>query len=161
MGTPDDLDMIVGTAQLDTVYLFVAGEFNLYDHYKVEEQGEAAVLKAAGLLKANTKVIKSDFSELKVKVWDTDKKLAPQLANALMEKLNAIHQSVQNETNVAVLNNLKASREKITFEIDSLTNSRNMHMITALLYFIRTLGSICGLPTNSKTCPLQNVFIGG
>ena len=29
MGTPDDLDMIVGTAQLDTVYIAVAEEFDL------------------------------------------------------------------------------------------------------------------------------------
>jgi hypothetical protein len=78
-------------------------------------------------------VIKSDFSELKVKVWDIDKSLAPQLANAIMEKLNAIHQSLQNESNVTALNNLKAGREKITFETDSLTNSLQYDSANALL----------------------------
>jgi uncharacterized protein involved in exopolysaccharide biosynthesis len=133
MGTPDDLDMIVGTAQLDTVYIAVTEKFNLYDHYKTEEKGQAAVVKAAWLLKANTKVIKSDFSELKVKVWDTDKNLAPQLADAILEKLNAIHQSLQKESNVAILNNLKNSREKIIFEIDSLTNSLQYDSANAML----------------------------
>lgn len=117
MGTPDDLDKIVGTAQLDTVYLAVAAAFNLYDHYKVEEQGEAALIKAAYLLKANTKVIKSDFSELKVKVWDTDKNLAPQLANAIMDKLNSIHQDVQNSNNVSILANLKTRLDSLHLEI--------------------------------------------
>jgi capsular polysaccharide biosynthesis protein len=133
MGTPDDLDVIMGTAQLDTVYIAVAEKFDLAAHYKVNEQGEAAKQKTARLLKKNTKVIKSDYSELKVKVWDRDKSLTPQLANAIMEKLNAIHQSLQNESNVTVLNNLKASREKITFETDSLTNSLQYDSANALL----------------------------
>jgi hypothetical protein len=122
MGTPDDLDVIVGTAQLDTVYIAVAGEFNLYDHYKTEEQGEAALLKAAYLLKSNTKVIKSDFSELKVKVWDTDKNLAPQLANAIINKLQSIHQDLQNSNNVSSLKNLQSGKEKIQTQIDSINN---------------------------------------
>ena len=51
LGTTDDLDMILGTANLDTVYLFVADQFNLFDHYKMKEQGDAARTKAALCLK--------------------------------------------------------------------------------------------------------------
>ena len=40
LGTPDDLDMIVGTAKLDTVYLAVTDQFNLFDHYRMKEKGE-------------------------------------------------------------------------------------------------------------------------
>lgn len=133
IGMPDDLDVVVGTAQLDTVYIAAAEQFDLVAHYKVNEHGDAAKQKAAWLLKKNTTVIKSDYNELKVKVWDRDKNLAPQLANAIMEKLNAIHQSLQNESNVTILNNLKASREKITFEADSLTNSLQYDSANSLL----------------------------
>ena len=52
------------------------------------EKGDAASNKAASLLKKNTKVMKSEYGELKVKVWDTDKNLAPQLANAVMDNYN-------------------------------------------------------------------------
>lgn len=122
IGAPDDLDMIVGTAQLDTVYIAVAGEFNLYDHYKVAEQGEAAILKSACLLKANTKVVKSDFSELKVKVWDTDKNLSPQLANAITNKLQTIHQDLRNSNNNSLLKSLQAGKEKIQAQLDSINS---------------------------------------
>jgi uncharacterized protein involved in exopolysaccharide biosynthesis len=77
--------------------------------------------------------MKSEYGELKVKVWDTDKNLAPQLANAVMEKLNAIHQSLQNENNVVLLKNLKTGREKIVKEIDSLTNSLDYDSANAIL----------------------------
>jgi capsular polysaccharide biosynthesis protein len=65
------------------------------------------------LLKENSKVMRSEFGELKIKVWDTDKNLAPQLANALLDKLNSIHQSLQAANNLRVLESLKAGRLKL------------------------------------------------
>ena len=123
LGTPDDLDMIVGTAKLDTVYLAVTDQFNLFDHYKIKEKGEAARNKAASLLKKNAKVMKSEYGELKVKTWDTDKNLAPQLANAILEKLKAIHQDLQNAGNLATLQGLMSRKEKLQQMTDSTMNS--------------------------------------
>lgn len=123
LGTPDDLDMIVGTAKLDTVYLAVTDQFNLFDHYKIKEKGEAARNKAASLFKKNTKVMKSEYGELKVKTWDTDKNLAPQLANAILEKLKAIHQDLQNAGNLATLQGLMSRKEKLQRMADSTMNS--------------------------------------
>jgi uncharacterized protein involved in exopolysaccharide biosynthesis len=121
LGTPDDLDMIVGTASLDTVYLFVADQFNLFDHYKIKEQGAASRTRSASLLKKNTKVMKSEYGGLKVKVWDTDKNLAPQLANAIMDRLQAIHANLQSAGNEATLKGLQTGKKKIQLQLDSIT----------------------------------------
>ena len=123
LGTTDDLDMILGTAKLDTVYLFVTDQFNLFDHYKMKEKGAAARTKAAFLLKKNAKVMRSEYGTLKVKVWDTDKNLAPQLANALTGKLNAIHTDLQSAGNEATLNGLQAGKKKIQLQLDSLVGT--------------------------------------
>lgn len=120
IGEPDDLDRILGTARLDTVYLAVADSFNLWDHYKTEEKGKAALTKAAISLKKYSKVTKSDYGELKVKVWDTDKNLAPELANAILDQLNTIHRELQNESNKYILNNLLAKRNAQRSFVDSV-----------------------------------------
>lgn len=112
LGNPDDLDKILGTAQLDTVYLAVAIEYNLWDHYKIEDK-EKQISQSAALLKSNSKVFRSEYGELKIRVWDTDKNLAPQLANAILEKLNSIHQSVAAISNEKVLKILREGREKL------------------------------------------------
>lgn len=125
LGTADDLDMIIGTAQLDTVYLTVTDQFNLFDHYKVAEEGGAARIKAAHLLKGDTKVIKSEYGELKVKVWDTDKNLAPQLADAIMQTLQNIHSDLMSIGNQSTLNGLQAGKIKIGLQIDSLSEAKN------------------------------------
>lgn len=120
LGSPDDLDRIIGTAQLDTIYLFITDQYNLYDHYKITAEKEKARIRAAKLLKKYTRVIKSDYGELKVKVWDTDKNLAPQLANAILERLETIHRHLQSSSNLASYNSLQSSQKTIQIQIDSL-----------------------------------------
>lgn len=113
LGNADDLDMILGTARLDTVYLLVADRFNLFDHYKMNGTGENQRTNAAAKLKLNTRVMKSEYGELKVKVWDTDKQLAPQLANAIMDELQAIHTTLKSAANAFTLKGLQVGLKNI------------------------------------------------
>lgn len=119
IGIPDDLDRIVGTARLDTVYFYLVDQFNLWDHYKIPKDNEARQ-NCVTRLKADIKVFKSDYGELKIKAWDTDKNLAAQLANALMAKLQQLHQGVQNASNISVLTALKKGRDTIQKDMDSI-----------------------------------------
>jgi hypothetical protein len=64
--------------------------------------------------------LRSEFGELKIKVWDTDKNLAPQLANAILEKLNSLHQALQAANNKRVLEILKTGRLKLQKNLDSM-----------------------------------------
>ena len=120
LGIPEDLDMIAGTAQLDTVYLAVTDQFNLFDHYKIQGTSERERAVAMVMLKKNTRVVKSEYGELKVKVWDTDQNLAPQLANAIMDKLQAIHRDLQSAGNEATLKGLQSGQKKLQTQIDSM-----------------------------------------
>lgn len=119
LGSPEDLDMMLGTARLDTLYLYVSDQFNLYDHYKIPADEEARRLKAARKLKKNSSIIKGDYGELRVKVWDTDKHLAPQLANALLARLQSIHQDLQSAGNRSTLNSLREGRARLQLQADS------------------------------------------
>lgn len=122
LGDPDELDRILGTAHLDTLYLAVTDSFNLWDHYKIADK-QLPRFKSIMILKKNSRIIKSDYGELKIKVWDTDKNLAAELANALMVKLNTIHQDIQNESNRITLGSLKNGKEKLQRQIDSIKNT--------------------------------------
>jgi uncharacterized protein involved in exopolysaccharide biosynthesis len=100
LGNPDDLDKIIGTANLDTLYIALIKENNLSKEYKNE-------LAAAVTIKKNSKVIKSEYGELKIKVWNNDAKLAAALANGLLQKLQQLHQSLQNQSNTLTLQKLQ------------------------------------------------------
>lgn len=113
LGTSDDLDMILGTAHLDTVYSLVAEQLDLAAYFGINSSDPERFRKAASILKEKTKVIKSDYGDLKVKVWDGDRQRAADMANAIMDKLQAIHQQVQTANNQAMLETIsKAYSEK-------------------------------------------------
>lgn len=107
LGTADELDVIAASGQLDTVYLVVTDQFNLFDHYQSKQPN--ARDKSAEILKDKTKVIKTGNGELKVSVWDTDNNLAPQLANAIMDQLQRIHTEARNAGNEHMIERLRIS----------------------------------------------------
>ena len=107
LGTADELDVIAASGQLDTVYLAVTDEFNLFDHYQSKQPN--AREKSAEILKDKSKVLKTGNGELKVSVWDTDSNLAPQLANAIMNQLQRIHTEVRNAGNEHMIKRLRIS----------------------------------------------------
>lgn len=121
LGTPDDLDMVLGTAQLDTVYISVARDLDLGTHYQVSEKGEAAVFKAAHIARGKTKVLRSEFNNLKVKAWDADKNFAAVLANAVLDKLGSIHTNLQGRSNAGVISGLLAGRDRLQTGLDTLS----------------------------------------
>src|SRR4051812_14822295 len=90
LGTSDDLDMILGTAHLDTVYTAVAADLNLADYFGIDKSDGERNRKAGSILKEKSKVLKSDYGELKVKVWYGDKQRAADMANGIMDKLQQI-----------------------------------------------------------------------
>ena len=119
LGEADDLDRVIGTADLDTVYAAVADQFNLWDHYKIKGGESEWRFKATNCLRKNSKVYKSEYGSLKVKVWDTDKNLAPQLANAILAQLQLIHQNLHSVSNETTLLGLKTGKLKLQAQLDS------------------------------------------
>ncbi|MER3498357.1 MAG: hypothetical protein C4308_06830 [Chitinophagaceae bacterium] len=123
LGTSDDLDFVLGTSKLDTVYNAVAEQLGLTDYYAIDKSEKNAVRKAGSILKGRTRVIKSDYGELKVKVWDASAEKAADMANAVMEKLQQIHQDVQTVNNDIMLQNIKKQYETSQAEYQRLHDS--------------------------------------
>lgn len=120
LGSPDELDRIEGTAKLDTIFLAVADSFNLAAHYQVAEG--SSTLEVAWRLKKNTDIRRTAYGELKIKAWDADPALAAQLANALLQKLNEIHQQLQNANHAHVLQKIReelSAKQKDTVSFSS------------------------------------------
>lgn len=119
LGTPDDLDIILGTASLDTVFAAVAKKTDLVSHYKMQDKGENADAKTVKLLKKRSSVTKNEYGNLKVKVWDTNKEKAAVLANEIMKMLSDIHQNLMSEGNKAALQGLINGKQKIWVQADT------------------------------------------
>jgi uncharacterized protein involved in exopolysaccharide biosynthesis len=108
-GTSDDLDKLEGTAILDTIFIAASNKLDLATHYGMENSGEGPY-KAAMHLKKNSRINRSAYGELKVKVWDKDRNMAAEIANTLMQSIQQLHQHLQNESSVAILKAIRAEQ---------------------------------------------------
>lgn len=113
LGTADDLDRVIGTARLDTIYIATATELNLATHYGISKTSNS-LYKAALKLKAQSNIGKSEWGELKVKVGDRDGSMAAHMANTLLKKLQELHQNLQNRSNSLVLQKLQQLMPALT-----------------------------------------------
>jgi len=107
LGSPDQLDLLVGSGQLDTTYRPLVSRFDLIKHYKIKGDDNKAFLKAVKQLKRNSRVYKSDYGELKVSVWDTDAELSATLANAITARLDSMHRDLLSRQNQQTLETLR------------------------------------------------------
>jgi capsular polysaccharide biosynthesis protein len=126
-GMVDELDKLEGTGKLDTLFIAAAEEFSLDQHYKINPSGES-MYSAALKLKKNSKINRSGYGELRVKVWDRDRNLAAQLANFLMQKIQELHQHLQNESTISVLTKIKeayAAKQKQYIQLEDSISQMN------------------------------------
>ncbi len=119
LGSPDQLDLLVGSGQLDTTYRPLVSRFNLVKHYKIKGDDGKASLKAVKRLKSKSKVYKSDYGELKVSVWDTDPLLAAALANAITARLDSMHRDLLSRQNQQTLETLRRGLMRLEVAKDS------------------------------------------
>jgi uncharacterized protein involved in exopolysaccharide biosynthesis len=130
-GTADELDRLEGTAALDTIFIDASKELGLPAHYSLPAVGEGPY-KAAMDLKKNTKINRSSYGELKVKVWDEDRNEAAVLSNFLMQKLQELHQHLQNQRNVSVLEKIKEEYDLKQKEYLQLADSLEKQIDTSV-----------------------------
>jgi hypothetical protein len=106
LGSPDELDRIEGTAALDTIYIAAAAHHQLVQHYSIDPSPDALLI-AALELKGHSKISRSGYGELKVRVWDKDRHLASALANTLLENLQEFYRNLLAHDNAAILQGLR------------------------------------------------------
>ena len=132
LGTPDVLDKVVGTAKLDTLYASLVDQYDLVKNYELSEKTNPRH-KAIDQLKDDTRVIKSDYGELKVKVWHHSPDMAAKLSVAFMQQLQKMHQEVQLVNNKRILQNLEQSYQEKLKELSALETGMNLKPGDSLL----------------------------
>jgi hypothetical protein len=121
-GSPDELDRLEGTALLDTIFISTAQDYNLPGHYLMNSSNEG-MFKAAMKLKANSSISRSGYGELKIKVWDVDPNLASEMANSLLQKIQELHQHLQNESNRMIVQRIKEDLAQKAKQYESISGS--------------------------------------
>jgi capsular polysaccharide biosynthesis protein len=101
-GTGDDLERIMGIAQMDTVYKQLVDEYNLINYYQLSGADTNKVLinqnqlrrKAVLELKEDISIQKTELAQLKISIWTKDAELSAKLVNRLVEIIKSKEESI-------------------------------------------------------------------
>ncbi len=138
-----DNDRLMALARSEEVCRFMVDSFKLVEHYKLSAAGDKAAYLADYEYKENLRIHKNEFGHVKINVWDTDKKLAAAIANAIVARVNAksvasfntmkieIQQKLQHDFN-AQKDTLQQVEQLLQTKNDAFLAARKEGLITRL-----------------------------
>lgn len=84
-GNADDLDRLLGIANLDTTYNLLVDSFKLYNYYTTSKSTQAIRKRNALLaLKKDVIVQKNELNQFTIKVWNKNPVVAANIANTML-----------------------------------------------------------------------------
>ncbi len=111
-GSGDDLDRIIGVADMDTTYFQLVDQFNLIDYYRLDNDSLPLLRRKAVLkLKKDISFQRTEQGQMRVLCWTKDKKLSADIVNAMIaivqQKLASIwlsnYQTATDQLNASII----------------------------------------------------------
>lgn len=118
-GRSEDLDRVITIGQSQPVAEQLIREFSLYEHYKVgtpgDDKAENAVLNQ---FSSNLRIVHNERDAIELTFQDTDKLLAANVANRLVEVIDSINQQLTLENRRGVLSLYKTRYDFLNTEFE-------------------------------------------
>ena len=93
-GSGDDLDRLYATLRSHPVMMHIVDSFGLVGHYRLKNRKERAREAALSEFRENCSILKTEYGEIHIRVWDRDRDLAAGLANAMVARAEKVHQDL-------------------------------------------------------------------
>lgn len=106
-GSNAELERLISTSQLDTLFRFVVKKFELREQYKISDTGALGLKKTIKEFKKNYNIEKTVLGELKIHTWDLDPVQSASMANSIAEQIGKLSAYQNNGFNTKVLLALK------------------------------------------------------
>lgn len=87
-GSGEDLDRVFAALKSSVVLQFVADSLDLKTHYKIKNKH--ARIEAREKLEDQMKLIRSEFGELRLHVWDQDTAMAARITHLLIQRTQSV-----------------------------------------------------------------------
>lgn len=90
-GGGEDVNRVLTIANSIPVIESIIDSFHLAEHYKIDKEGKYWRTKMRKEFESNYKAIKTEREAVEVSLYDTDPKLASEIVNTIIEKVDALN----------------------------------------------------------------------
>ncbi|MBI1781147.1 MAG: hypothetical protein HYR66_07220 [Sphingobacteriales bacterium] len=119
-GAGSDNDRLFEMSRIDTMKMFLIDSFKLEDHYKISRTNSRRRLAAYNELKEKSDFYVTELGHLRIKIWDTDRKLAANMANTVVNKINQRSIEMTNAAKQQIIKKLQQQQESNEAEVKQL-----------------------------------------
>jgi uncharacterized protein involved in exopolysaccharide biosynthesis len=88
-GNAEDLDRLYATMRSNEVLNVVADSFQLMQHYQLTDTKNGRI-KSYKKFRKNIELTKTEYGEIRIRVWDKDSVLSAELANAIVARTKEV-----------------------------------------------------------------------
>lgn len=134
-GTKTDVNRLISIANSEPVYNFLIDSFKLVQHYKIDTTVKYWRTRVGKKFDKNYEAIKTEHDAVKISIFDTDPKMASDMVNAALNKIDEINKA-QVESTKRNLYNLLASQiaeqtKEVADYMDTLSKLSSQYKIKA------------------------------
>jgi len=97
-GSKGDVNRVITIANSEPIIDYIIDSFKLVDHYKIDRSKAYWKTKVRKKFDKNYEAIKTEHDAIQISMFDTDPKLASDMVNAVVEKVDEENKSHVNET---------------------------------------------------------------
>jgi uncharacterized protein involved in exopolysaccharide biosynthesis len=107
-GSKGDVNRVITIANSEPIIDYIIDSFKLVDHYKIDRKTAYWKTKVRKKFDKNYEAIKTEHDAIQISMFDTDPKLASDMVNAVVDKVDEENKSHVNETKKNLYNLISA-----------------------------------------------------
>ena len=123
-GSGEDVNRVLTIANSVPVIESIIDSYHLAEHYKINKEGKHWRTKVRKEFESNYKAIKTEREAMEVSLYDTDPKLASEIVNTIIDKVDALNREhyrmVRQKTYSLILDEIIKWQKEINVYSDTL-----------------------------------------
>ena len=132
-GSKGDVNRVLSIANSEPIIDYLIDSFKLVEHYKIDRNTAYWKTKVRKKFDKNYEAIKTEHDAVQVSMYDTDPKMASDMVNAAIEKIDELNKSHVNETKKNLYDLISAQileqQRNVTTYADTLAALANQYKI--------------------------------
>lgn len=121
-------------------------DFNLFEHYDIDTTSKYPLTILHAMMRENINIDKTKFESVEITVWDTDPKIASDIADSIISKLHKKARTLQRtksaEVVVILANQLKSKKTEIDSMESRIIELRKNHGILDFEQQVRSFSRV-------------------
>jgi len=122
-GTESDVDRVLQICKSGAINGYIINKYHLGAHYKIDSTSKFYATKVREEFKDNSSMQRNELGAIEITIWDTDAKMAAEIANdivATADKINKQFFISSNEKSIVLMKKNKIEKQ---IEVNQLTDT--------------------------------------